>query len=687
MESEPRIVAIVQARMGSKRLPGKVLADIGGEAMLGRVVERVRRSKYAGSVVVATSTAAADDAIAEYCRRKNYPVYRGSEADVLDRYFEAAKAHRAEIIVRVTADCPLIDAGIIDRIVEAYFQGDCDYASNTIACTYPDGLDAEVFSLKALAIAHREARRQSDREHVTPYLRAAGRFRLRSVECELGRSLQHLRWTVDEPQDLAFLREVYTRMNGKGDFSWRDVLRLIDLDPALAKLNGDRPRNAGYYRSLAEEPRMRPRARTVQKSLELKAKAQRLIPGATQTLSKGPSQYVQGVAPVFLARAKGSHVWDVDGNEYIDYPMALGPIVLGHGYPAVDEAVRRQMADGVSFSLPHPLECEVAERMAAMIPCAEMVRFGKNGSDATAGAVRLARAYTGRDVIACSGYHGWQDWHIGTTAFSRGVPEAVKKLTLAFEYNRIETLEKIFAENPGKVAAVIMEPVGVIEPKDDFLRRVQELCRREGALLIFDEVITGFRLALGGAQEYFGVVPDLACFGKAIANGYPLSAVVGPREIMKRFEEVFFSFTFGGETLSLAAAKATMEEMAEKNVIPHLWEQGRQLIDGFRALARELRVEGFMRCEGLAPRSVIGFFDQSGRESLAVKSLFQQECLKRGVLFSGGQNICFSHSPADIEHTLRVYRAAMEIVGDAIRRGRVVERLEGAPVEPVFRKA
>jgi len=687
MDCRQNIVAIVQARMGSSRLPGKALADIAGDAMLGRVVERVRRSNRVASVVVATSTASADDAIARFCQERKYALYRGSQADVLDRYVQAAKAHGADMIVRVTADCPLIDPGIIDRIVDAYLKGDCDYASNTLVCSYPDGLDAEVFSLKALEIAHGEARRRSDREHVTPYLRSSGRFRLRSVESELGRSLRHLRWTVDEPEDLEFMRAIYARLEGRSDFSWRDVLGLIDADPSLAKINGHGVRNSGYYRSLAEEPRLPPRARTVEKSLELKAKAQALIPSATQTLSKGPTQYVQGVAPVFLARAKGSHVWDVDGNEYIDYPMALGPIILGHGYPAVDEAVRRQMADGVSFSLPHPLECEVAEQMTALIPCAEMVRFGKNGSDATAGAVRLARAYTGREVIACCGYHGWQDWYIGTTSFHRGVPAAIRKLTLTFEYNRIETLEKIFAEHPGQVAAVILEPMGVVEPADNFLGRVKELCRREGALFIFDEVITGFRLAPGGAQEYFGVVPDLACFGKAMANGYPLSAVVGPREIMKTFEEVFFSFTFGGEALSLAAARATLREIAEKNVIARLWEQGRQLIDGFGVLAREFRVQRFMRCDGLAPRSVITFFDENGRESLDVKSLFQQECLKRGVLFSGGQNLCFSHSAEDIEQTLRAYGAAMEIVGDAIRRGRVAEKLEGAPVEPVFRKA
>jgi len=219
------------------------------------------------------------------------------------------------------------------------------------------------------------------------------------------------------------------------------------------------------------------------------------------------------------------------------------------------------------------------------------------------------------------------------------------------------------------------------------LQRVRDLCSSEGCLLIFDEVITGFRLARGGAQEYFGVVPDLACFGKAMANGYPLSAVVGPREIMNHFEQTFFSFTFGGEALSLAASLATMKEIAEKEVIAHNWEQGGKIKDGLNVLARQFGVEKFVRCAGLPPRTVVSFFDESGRESLLVKSLFQQECLKRGVLFSGAHNLCFSHSNEDIEYTLRVYRAAMEITGEAIRRDKVEEMLEGQPVQPVFRRA
>jgi glutamate-1-semialdehyde 2,1-aminomutase/spore coat polysaccharide biosynthesis protein SpsF len=267
------------------------------------------------------------------------------------------------------------------------------------------------------------------------------------------------------------------------------------------------------------------------------------------------------------------------------------------------------------------------------------------------------------------------------------VPEAVRQLTTTFEYNKIETLQSQFEQNYKRVAAVILEPMGVVEPQPSFLAEVRDLCHREGSLLIFDEVITGFRFALGGAQEYFGIVPDLACFGKAIANGYSLSAVVGRRDIMKHFEQTFFSFTFAGEAIALAASIATMCEIRGNRVIPHLWEQGEKLKDGLTCLAREFDLERFVVCAGLAPRTVVSFYDESGRESLLVKSLFQQECLKRGILFSGGHNVCFSHSDADIEHTLRVYRTALEITSRAIRDGRVAQSLQGEPVQPVFRRA
>lgn len=426
--------------------------------------------------------------------------------------------------------------------------------------------------------------------------------------------------------------------------------------------------------------------RKLTKSNEYWERAERIIPAGTQTFSKGPTQFVQGVAPIYLQRGKGSHVFDVDGNEYIDYVMALGPISLGYCYPRVNEAMARQLEQGITFSLMHPLEVELSELLVELIPCAEMVRFGKNGSDATSGAVRVARAYTGREKITCCGYHGWQDWYIGTTSRDRGVPESTKELTIPFEYNNIKSLERIFIENKGEIAAVIMEPITMSEPKDNFLQDVKDLTHRNGAVFIFDEIVTGFRLALGGAQEYFGVTPDLATYGKGMANGMPLSALVGKKEIMKEFDEVFFSFTFGGEALSLAAAIATIEEIKEKNAVEHCTKQGGELKDSYNKLAQSFGLTDYTQCIGLSAYNGFYFRDTKGDDSLEMKSLFQQEVIKRGILTIGVHLVCLSHSSEDVAKTLEAYEDAMKVLRQAIDEGNIEKYLEGRKLQPVFRK-
>ncbi len=706
------ILGVLQARTSSSRLPGKILMPILGIPMLAHQVRRLLRGRRMDGLVLATSDQRADDPVQDLAAGLGVGCFRGSLEDVLDRFYQAAAPSAPDHVVRLTGDCPLTDHGIVDQAIDLHLESDADYTSNTLEPTWPDGLDVEVVRFSCLREAWQEARLGSEREHVTPFInRRPGRYCIRHLKG--GRDLSAMRWTVDEPEDFEFARRVYEALYpADPDFRTADVLALLEKEPGLADLNRKFRRNEGLEKSLENDRKkimphkdenmrtdveeyaltlakgapMPPKPLPVAKSLEWKARAEKLIPSCTQTFSKGPTQFVQGMAPVFLEKGKGCRVTDVDGNEYIDYPMALGPIILGHAYPAVNQAVISQMAGGTAFSLPHRLEVEVAEILTDLIPCAEMVRFAKNGSDVTSGAIRAARAFTGREHIACCGYHGWHDWYIGTTTRDQGVPKAVSALTHAFNYNDPESLERIFQQYPGQIAAVILEPFGVVQPKDGFLEKVKAAAHRNGALLVFDEVVTGFRLSLGGAQEYFKVTPDLACFGKAMANGFPISTVVGRRDIMKIFDEIFFSFTFGGETASLAAAKATLAEMKAQPVIKHLWRMGERLRDGFNALAGLLDLGEHASCQGLGPRTLVSLKDKDGVDSLLLKSLFQQECLKRGVLFAGAQNICYSHSQADIDHTLAAYRASLEILADAIRADDVEKRLEGKPVQAVFRK-
>lgn len=393
----------------------------------------------------------------------------------------------------------------------------------------------------------------------------------------------------------------------------------------------------------------------------------------------------QNAAPLFIERGYGSKVWDADNNEYIDFVNGLLSISLGYCDAEINQAVVSQLALGVTFSLPHKLEMEVAEELVKLIPCAEMVRFGKNGSDATSAAIRLARAYTKREHVAVCGYHGWQDWYIGSTTRNLGVPECVRALTHAFTYNDLDSLEKLFNEYPEQLAAVIMEPMNVAYPKQGFLEGVQALCQKYGTVLIFDETITGFRFDLHGAQELFNVTPDLATFGKGMANGFPISAVVGKQKIMSLMEDIFFSGTFAGETMSLAATKATLRKMQRENVLQHVHTLGEKLICDLNKLIEKHDVKDWLDTAGHPSWSFIIIKDTQQYTSLELKSLFIQEMCTRGILIGGSHNLSFAHTLDDIEKLLNAYDEVISILKNTIETQSLYDVFKGKLLEPVFK--
>jgi len=678
-------LVLIQARMGSSRFPGKVLEDLCGRPMLWHVVNRVRRATRVDRVVVATTDRGIDDPIAQFCEKEGIGCFRGSELDVLDRFYQAAKASGAEVVVRITADCPLIDPAVIDKVLARFQRGDCDYACNVIRYTYPDGLDTEVFSFAALERAWRQASKPSEREHVTPYLRT-DKFRVANVESEIPVSPAQYRWTVDRPADLEFVRKVFGAFSKNGEFGFREVFELLKERPDLATIQAETITNEGYYKSLYEQAKAGAAAkRPLVLSQAWLERARKVIPGCAQTFSKGYTQYVQGVAPTFLQRGKGCRVWDVDGNEYIDYVQGLLPNILGYAHEGVNAAAAAQLAEGHSFSLPHPLEVQLAERLTRLIPCAEMVRFGKNGSDATSGAVRAARAFTGRERIACCGYHGWQDWYIGSTTRNAGVPKAVRDLTHPFPYNDLASLEKILEEHPGEFAAVIMEPVNFVEPAHGFLEGVKHVAHRHGAVFIFDEICVGFHFGLGGAQKIFGVTPDLACFGKAMGNGFPISCVLGRSDVMRTFDEIFFSFTFAGEVASLAAAMKVLDILEQTDTLARMEANGRTLQDGINAMAKEAGLGQRIRGVGRPQWSLLKFSDQNGADSPLLKNLFQQEAVKRGVLILATHNVTGAHDTAAIHQTLEVYAEVLKTLALWVEDSNPARFLEGLMTQPVFR--
>ncbi|MEK7116763.1 MAG: aminotransferase class III-fold pyridoxal phosphate-dependent enzyme [Patescibacteria group bacterium] len=418
-------------------------------------------------------------------------------------------------------------------------------------------------------------------------------------------------------------------------------------------------------------------------SKRLLERAKKVIPRASQTLSKSPDQFVEGVSPYAIIRGKGCEVWDVDGNKYIDLASSLGAIILGYQHPLIERSVLRQRQKGTIFSIPGDLEVVLAEKIVGLLPYIEMVRFGLNGSDVTTAAIRVARAYTGRDHVAKCGYHGWPDWAIATNPLrNRGIPEAVKNLSHEFKYNDLPSLEKILNDYPNQIAAIILEPVSSALPHPGFLEGIKILASKHKAVLVFDELVTGFRLAMGGAAEYFGVIPDLVCYGKAISNGEPLSVLGGKREIMATLNagDIFFSFTYAGYLPSIAAALATLDFMKRNNIQKRLWETGNLLIKNYNALANEYKIP--TKAVGIGPHPVFVFKDNDGNDDLVLKSLFIQETAKAGILTSCSNVMNYSHTTSHIAEVSRRLEKVFAIMSSALKNGKVGTLLEGPVIKP-----
>ncbi len=430
-----------------------------------------------------------------------------------------------------------------------------------------------------------------------------------------------------------------------------------------------------------------------QRSNELRRKAHDLIPGGCHTYAKGDDQYPEQ-SPGFIVRGKGCHVWDVDGNEFIEYGQGNRSVSLGHAFPEVIEAVRRQLVNGSNFTRPATIELEAADALLSIVPNSDMVKFCKDGSDATTAALKLARAYTGRNLIACcrdQPFFATNDWFIGTTPLDAGIPNCVKTMTLTFGFNDLESVKQLFLKHPDRIAGLIMEPAKYTDPEPGFLNAVCDLCRLHGALFIMDEMITGFRWHNGGGQAYYGVDPDLSCWGKALGNGFSVSALTGKRKFMELgglrhdSERVFLlSTTHGGETHGLAAAIATIGVYQREPVIETIYQRGQRLLtEGTQlieshGLSKQIQIQGKPCC------LVVSTLDQDGKPSQAMRSLFLQETIKRGILMTS-LVVSFSHSDEDIDRTLDAMDHALKVYREALENG-VENYLIGKPSKPVYRR-
>ena len=682
MKNKLKIIAVLQSRMGSSRLPNKALIKLNGKPAILRMVDRIKEAKTVKEIWLATGKSKINNKLEKIFSNTKIKVFRGDDDDVLSRFVEISKISKADIIIRLTGDCPLIDPKIIDETVELLINRKADYASNILKRKFPDGLDVEVFTKYTLLETGEFAEAGFSREHVTTYMHGLHKKKYRKgdfkkASLEYTSDFSHLRWTLDEEKDHIFLDKIYKNLPANA--SWQDIVSFLIKHPLLQLNNNIVAANEGARDlSALNFDKYKISNSYFERSIKT-------VPLGSQTFSKSYIQWPKGVTPLFIDRAQGAKVIDIDGNHYVDYIMGLLPVVLGYCDEDIDQAAISQIMKGTIFSMPSSLEAELAEKLVEIIPSAEMVRFGKNGSDVTTASIRLARAYTDRDLVAVSGYHGWHDWYISSTSRNIGVPKKVQSLTHKFNFNDADSLHSLFKKFPNKFAAVILEPAGLVKTDISALKRIRELCTANGVVLIFDEIISGFRINMGGAQLEYGVKPDLSCFGKAMANGYPLSAIVGPRKIMKLMEEIFFSSTFGGETISLAASIATIDKMTKHNAVKATRKFGKSLIKELNNICEANNMISFMRISDIDwwPQIII---DNPPIEKFLYLSLLRQELLKEGIMVNSTFNLCYAHSKAGVlEDTIIRFKEAISTLKSYLDASNPKKFLKGELIQTTFK--
>jgi glutamate-1-semialdehyde 2,1-aminomutase len=670
MDSGMKTVAIVQARMGSTRFPGKVMQTIGDVPMIELLLRRLARAHEIDQIVLATSVDPRNRPLIDHVSSLGYVVCEGSENDVLDRYYRAAATVGCDAVVRITGDCPLIDAGLVDRFVAAFKTAGVDYLSNTAPATYPDGLDTEVFSFQALERAWLDAVRPHEREHVTPYMRESGRFRTANLAHSVDYSGE--RWTVDEPPDFEVVSRVFDHFAPRCDFGWLEVMQLSKLKPGLFSANRHLIRNEGALMGTGQK---------------LWKRAKRVIPGGNMLLSKRPEMFAPDQWPAYFSKAKGCKVWDLDNNEYTDMSiMGIGTNILGYGHPEVDDAVRETIAAGNMSTLNCPEEVYLAEKLIELHPWADMVRFARSGGEANAIAIRIARAATGKEKIAICGYHGWHDWYLAANLGDEsilaghllpglepnGVPGNLRGSVLPFTYNRIDELESLL--NSQDIGVIMMEVSRNQGPSDNFLHRVRQLATARGIVLIFDECTSGFRGTNGGLHKVYGVEPDMAMFGKALGNGYAITAAIGRREIMEAAQTSFISSTFWTERIGPTAALKTLEVMQRVRSWEQITETGLTITARWQVLARKYELD--LATNGLP--ALTGFSINSPRAP-AYKTLITQEMLAKGYLAGTSVYVCTEHTPAIVDGYFDAIEPVFALIKDC-EQGRDVTKLLKGPI-------
>lgn len=670
-----KVLAILQARMGSVRFPNKVMHSVQGIPMIELLLLRLSMACTIDKIVLATSSDPRNQPLVDHVHSLGYETYRGSETDVLDRFYQAAKEQQPESIVRITGDCPLVDAELVDAVVRAYQEHAVDYATNTMPPTFPDGLDCEVFSFQALEIAAKSATRPAHREHVTPFLRESDQFTKFNLAGKIDYSDK--RWTVDEKEDLKVVAAIFDHFSPRLDFGWREVMKLNDENPSVFAANSRLARNQGADMGIGQK---------------LWKRAKKVIPGGNMLLSKRSEMFLPDLWPSYFSKAKGCKVWDLDGREYIDMSiMGVGTNVLGYGHPEVDEAVIETVHAGNMATLNCPEEVYLAERLIELHPWADMVRFARSGGEANAIAIRIARASAGRDNVAICGYHGWHDWYLSANLADdanldghllpglepRGVPRNLKGTVFPFAYNSFDELETLVSLH--NIGVIKMEVSRNFGPEDGFLEKVRELATKKNIVLIFDECTSGFRETFGGLHKKYGVEPDIAIFGKALGNGYAITAVIGRRAVMEAAQGTFISSTFWTERIGPTAALKTLEVMERERSWEVVTAIGLSIRKRWQALAESC---GLTISHWGLP-ALTGFSFQS-LNALKYKTLITQEMLAQGFLASNSVYASLAHTTEIVERYFEKLLPIFHLIQECENGRNVDDLLKGQICHSTF---
>jgi glutamate-1-semialdehyde aminotransferase/spore coat polysaccharide biosynthesis protein SpsF (cytidylyltransferase family) len=635
MVIQKNLIAIIQARYNSIRFPGKVLKEINNQTLLEILIRRLNKSKYIDKIVVASSMALEDIKIQKVCEKLNVQFFQGAESDVIDRYYKVAKFLKAKNVIRITADCPYIDPKVIDTAIIKHFNSKADYTTNTMPPTYPDGYDVEIFKFSALKESWKVSRKKHYlKEHVTTFIRSNPKFNKSNVA--LKKDYSFLRLTIDDPIDLDLLKDIAKQFPNIYLFGVEDVIKLYEKNSNFFKKNIKTNRNQGLNMPLGQK---------------FWKRAKNIIPGGSMLFSKNPDIFLPEKWPAYFSKTKGCKIWDLENNIFNDIAyMGVGTNTLGYNHPYVEEEVIKTIKSGTMSTLNSIEEILLAEKLISIHPWAEMVRFTRSGGEANAVAVRIARAASGKDKIAVCGYHGWHDWYLAANITNRssldrhlmkdlsikGVPKHLKNSVFSFSYNNFEELKSIIEKND--IGVIKMEVKRDIEPKNNFLQKVRKLADKKNIVLIFDECTSGFRKTFGGLHKFYGVIPDVAIFGKALGNGYAINAIIGKRSVMESIKSTFVSSTFWTERIGPSAALATlkiMENIKSWEIISNI---GNKISKNWRKIADGSNVK--INIYGI---EAIPNFSFESEYNLFFKTFITQEMLKNKILASNSVYCCIEH--------------------------------------------